>query len=291
MQIFVAVCDSNSVTEAAHRLFMAQSAVSLVISELEKHYGVKFFDRISRRLHLTDAGKYYLSFARRILESFDEMEKKIQNWDDWGLLRIGSSITIGTYLLPQLATSFYEQFPNIKMHVLIDQSSVIEQKLLKNELDAALIEGMVHSDRIVSHSLMNDELVLICGKDSRLRQTPQISLDQLREQPFILREKGSGTRELFDSVLLTRGLLIAPIWESISTEAIINAVAAGIGLSVLPLRLVERELASGRLFQIKIEHVDFKRQFYLIYHQDKFISGSIDAFIQHCIQSTKGVAK
>lgn len=282
MKIFVAVCDCGSITLAAQKLCCTQPAVSLAIKELETYYGVTLFDRISRKLFITEAGKRFFTYADQIVSLFDEMEKGIKDWDSIGLLRIGASITIGTCLIPDYVRRFSIQHPNIKITITIDNSHVIINKILLNELDFALIEGIAHSDSIASQAFMEDELVLICGADHCLAAKSEVSLDELASQPFILREKGSGTRELFDSTMLIHDLTVTPSWESISTDAIINAVALGIGISVLPLKLVKRDIDEHRLVSVKTKGIEFKRSFNVVYHKDKHLSGSALAFINMC---------
>jgi len=281
--IFVTVCECHTVTEAARRLYMAQPAVSLAIRELEHHYDVRLFDRIGRRLHLTEPGQQVLGYARHILDSNEELEQQVRNWSSRGNLRIGASITIGSNLLPDMVIRFKEQYKDIQLRATVDQSLVLEQKILRNELDLAMIEGLVHDETILAQDFMDDELVLVSRPGRQGLPEGKVSLSQIQDLPFILREKGSGTRELFDSVMLTHGLLITPIWESISTEAIIRAVSAGIGLSVLPLRLVEEELGQGDLERISLLETEFRRQFRLIHHKDKYLTTAMKAFIQHCL--------
>lgn len=282
IRIFLKVCECDSVTEAAEKLGIAQPAVSLAIKELEDYYGVLLFDRISRRLYLTEDGKALLKYARQITFLFEEMENNIKNWDSLQLLRVGSSITIGTCLIPDYVKRFHSAYPKIKVNVTIDNSSVIEKKILRNELDFAFIEGITHSENILSYHFLEDRLVLVCGANHDLSGQSNISLDELSHQTLILREKGSGTRQLFDSTLLTHGITVTPAWESISTEAIIHAVASGIGVSVLPYRLVEHDLAEHRLQIVKIKNVEFKRFFNLIYHKDKHLSKSALEFLKIC---------
>lgn len=282
MQIFAAVCDCQSATAAAEKLGIAQPAVSFAIKELEDHYGVRLFDRISHRLLITAEGKELLRFARQILSLFDAAECDIKNWDSFGLLRVGSSITIGTCLMPEYVKRFHSAYPNIKVRVTIDNSAVIEKKVLENQMDFALIEGTVHSDQIVFREFMKDELVVVCGADSAFAGRTELSLEELPGLPFLLREKGSGTRELFDSTMLIHNLSIEPIWESISTQAIIKAVAAGHGLSVLPYRLVKPDLDRRNIKQLTLKDIRFRRAFYLIYYKNKFLTKSAKEFIALC---------
>lgn len=277
MKIFVTVCRCKSATAAAEKLGIAQPAVSLAIKELEQYYGVSLFDRISHRLYITDEGKRLFEYACKIVLLFDEVKSDIRDWDSFGVLRIGSSITIGTCLLPGYVACFHSRYPKTKVLATIDNSAEIEKKILENQIDFALIEGSVHSDSIARYPFLKDELILVCGaKDKTFPD--EVSVEQLCKLPFLLREKGSGTRELFDSTLLTKGITITPDWESISTEAIINAVARGLGVSALPLKLVEHDLSLKILKQIRIRDLTFERYFYLIHHKDKHLSKSILAF-------------
>jgi len=282
MKIYVAVCECESVTAAAEKLYLAQPSVSLAISELEKYYGVKLFDRISRKLYITELGKQFLNYATHIVSLFDEMEKEIKNWDSIGTLRVGSSITIGSYLLPQYVNRFYEQFPLIKVQVIIDNSEEIEKRIMTNEIDFGLIEGITHNPQIKSEKFMEDELVLICGTNHPLYNAEQIAIEVLPEYDFILREKGSGGREMFDSTMLVHNIEIKPVWESVSTRAIIKAVSAGLGLSVLPYLLVKQDLEAKIIKQIKIKDITFKRHLFMIYHKNKFHTKSALEFMKLC---------
>lgn len=277
MKIFVTVCRCKSATAAAEKLGIAQPAVSLAIKELEQYYGVSLFDRISHRLYITDEGNRLLQYASKIVLLFDEAESDIRGWDSFGVLRIGSSITIGTCLMPNYVARFHSQYPKTKVLVTIENSAEIEKRILENQLDFALIEGNIHSDNIVCYPFLKDELILVCGAKGT-SYPDEVSVEQLERFPFLLREKGSGTRELFDSTLLSKGITITPNWESISTEAIVNAISCGIGVSVLPLKLVEQGLSKKIIKQIRIRGLTFERYFYLIHHKDKHLSKSILVF-------------
>lgn len=282
LKIFVTVCDCNGITAAAEKLYLAQPSVSLAISELEKYYGIKLFDRISRKLYLTESGKQFLNYATHIVSLFDEMEKEIKNWDSFGMLRIGSSITIGNYLLPKYVQMFKQQHPNIKVQVTIDNSEEIEHRIMSNSIDFALVEGVIHSPQLKHNTFMEEELVLICGTNHPLYKLKEVKIEMLKDYEFILREKGSGGRELFDSTMLLHGMEIRPIWESVSTQAIIRAVSLGLGLSVLPNLLVEKDLKAGNIEQIKVKNLSLKHRFHVIYHKNKFLTNSAKEFINLC---------
>ncbi|MCI9272720.1 MAG: LysR family transcriptional regulator [Clostridiales bacterium] len=286
LTIFIKVCECGSITKAAEKLFLAQPAVSLAISELEKYYGIHLFDRISRKLYITQAGKQFLDYALHITGLYKEMETEMKNWDSIGSLHIGSSITIGTHFLPKYVEVFSHIYPEIKVHITVNNSKNIENMVLNNEVDFALIEGVLHTDRLIAESFLEDELVLVCGMVHPLSAQTKISLDELTQQTFLLREPESGTRELFDSTLLTYGVSIEPSWESVSTGAIIQALIKGFGLSALPYYLVKDLLDSKLLHRLYLQNIDFKRKFHIIYHKNKYLTKSALAFLEICKDSS-----
>lgn len=282
MRIFVMVCECGSTTTAAERLFLAQPAVSLAIRELESYYGVRLFDRISKRLYITEQGKHLLNYAKHIIDLFDEMEKSIKNLDSIGELRIGSSITIGNHLLLIYINALKALHPETNVRVIIDNSEEIEKRIIANTIDIALIEGLVHNEQILFEKFKEDQLVLICGKNHPLHKINEIEIKELTKFDFILREKGSGSRELFDSLMNINEIKVDPIWESISTQAIIRAVIDGIGLTVLPLLMAEQYIAKGEVHEIKIANTSLHRDYYIIYHKNKYLTKLAKEFISIC---------
>lgn len=279
LKIFVMVCNTGSVTEAAEKLYLAQPSVSLAISELENYYGVKLFDRISRRLYITDAGKNMLQYASHIVSLFNEMEQKIKNADEIGKLKIGSSITIGNYLIPRCIKEFSSLYPNIEIEVLIDNSENIEKKVLNNQIDIAAIEGGLHSTYLVNSNFYDDELVFICGRDHEFSGRKDVSVQELANSKFLMREGGSAGREMFNVIMQPYGVNIVPIWESTSTRAIIRGVNAGIGISVLPYLIVKEYLSSGEIRQFEVNGINISRKYSIIYHKNKYLSDSMLKFI------------
>ncbi len=283
LRIFVAVCEQGSVTKAANKLYLAQPSVSLAISELEKFYGVKLFDRISRRLYLTDVGSQFLNYAKHIIHLFDELESGMQNWGSSGVLKIGSSITIGNYFLPQFVTKFKEIHPQIKIYVTIENSQIIEDHVIANNVDFAFTEGIIDNPKLVVTNFCEDDLILICGPDHELAEAGGVDLETLSRQDFILRERGSGGRNIFDGAMLAHDIKITPIWESVSTQAIVRAVGKGLGISILPHLLVKDALAEGVVKQINVPELKLKRQLKIIYHKNKYLTPAIKDFLALCI--------
>jgi len=279
----LAVCDSGfHTTKAAEALHMTQPAVSLAIKELEQYYGVALFDRIGRRLQITPAGQRFREYASHIKTTFDEMEKGMRNWDAFGVLRVGTSITIGSQFLPSYVRAFYNRYPGTEVRAVIGPSEMLEQKILNNELDFALIEGVCHIPAFVTEEYMEDRLTVICPLESGFCQGQELSLEEFRRQKFLLREKGSGTREVFDQVVEQAGFSVDPVWEAMSTTALVNAVINGLGIAVLPHRMIIRPLELGLFTAVRVKGVDFCRKFQIIYHRDKFLTTSAKMFLDLC---------
>lgn len=290
LKIFVAVCDYKTITKASEALYIAQPSVSLAISELEDYYGVRLFDRISRKLYLTEAGEQVLGYARHITDLFDEMEQRIKNAEASGTIRVGASITVGTCLLPFYAKKFESAFPHLTLSATVENSDILEKMVLGNKLDLALIEGIPHSDQLIVSPFLDDELVVVCSKENPLWRKKEVLPEELTHQPLILREIGSGTRQLFDNAMMLHNLPVTPHWECISTQAILNAVAMDIGISVLPFRLVDSALKEGKLKRIPVKDLELRRKFYIIYHKNKYLSSALQGFIMLCREETNILA-
>ena len=283
MRIFCAVCENDcSTTKAAAQLNMSQPAVSLAVKELENYYEVRLFDRIGRRLSITSAGEIFLRYARRILALFSGVEREMRDWNRFGKLRIGASLTIGGQLLPRYVGLFKKCHPEAEIDVLVAPSSELEQKVLDNELDFALVEGTMYAPAIVSIPYMTDSLAIVCAADGMYRQGQIIDLEELQKHILLLRNKGSGPREIFERACREKGFVPTAGWESISTSALLNAASQGLGLAVLPYRLVEQQGQEGRVVTVQVAGLDLRREFSIIKHKDKDLTASAEAFIQLC---------
>lgn len=280
MRIFVTVYQCNSITKAAKALHLAQPSVSLAVGELERYYGVKLFDRIAKRLYVTEQGKKFYNYAIHIVSLFDEMEKGIRDWDRVGAIRIGASITIGNYILPNRMEVFKQMYPDIQVSVMIKNSTDLEEEVRNNQIDFALVEGMPAPDQMMAVPFMKDKLCFICQTSHPLAAKESITLSEAAAQEFLLRESGSAGRELFEGILAVHDLSVVPIWESISTQAIVKAVSRGLGVSVLPYLLVKSEVEEGQVKEIPIEGVDLTRDFSIIYHKNKYLTPSAKAFME-----------
>ena len=204
MKIFVAVYQQKSITLASNSLHLAQPSVSLAIKELEEYYHIRLFDRLSRRIYPTENGHRFYEYALHIVSLFSEMENKIPAWDANAPLHIGSSITLGTCLLPSLVKVYQEQHPEIKIYVTIKNTGTIEQAVVDNQLDFALVEGTVTHPEIISEVFSADTLCMVAAPGHPLAANRTVTLADAASCPLLLREPGSAGREIVESLFIRR---------------------------------------------------------------------------------------
>jgi DNA-binding transcriptional LysR family regulator len=285
LQIFVTVYREGSITGAACRLGITQPAVSSAIRELEHHFAVKLFQRSGRSIAKTPNADTLYDYASHITALYSDMNHAFRDADAGIPLRIGSSISIGTCILPRCIRAYIDHTHSPMPYVKIDSSDIIVRMIEENQLDYALIEGSTHSGRILSEPLITDRLIPVCSPDHPLASRKQLRLDDLREENFLLREKNSGTRQLAESVLAQHSFVLTPAWESTSTTAIMEAVSLNLGISILPARMLTAALAEGSLRELSLPGIRFQRQYSVIYHQNKYltrrITDAIDFFKQY----------
>ena len=281
LKIFVAVVQQGGVTKAAQALHLAQPSVSLALRELEKYYGVALFDRLGRRLRLTECGQTFYGYAVHIISMLEEMETQIRSRYALETPRIGASVMIGTYLLPALIRQYQSGSPEMRVSVKVCRASQVEQLILDNELDIGLIETAPEHPELNALPFFRDELQAIVPPDSALAAQATVTIGELASQPFLMREPGSASRKTLDACLALHHLTVRPTWESASTQALIKAVAAGLGVAVLPQMLVARDVADGLVARIPFREPLY-RTLYVIYHRRKQLSANMQRFLALC---------
>lgn len=272
LEIFVAVAESGHMGSAAKRLYISQPTVSHAITQIEETYHVKLFERLSRKLYITEAGEEFLQYARHMLTNFADMEQFLRHASEQLCIRIGASLTVGGFFLADMISQYEKENPKIRIRVYIDNSKDIVQKILDGTLDLAVIEGNVHAKDIVTREVYKDEMVLICGKQHPLALKKSVKAEDLRNIDCVLREEGSGTREIFMDFAESRGIPIVEKWVCHSSDSIINIVAAGQGVSLLSKALLLHE---DRVVKLPLADTPIERSFRIIYHKDKYLSTAL----------------
>jgi len=280
--IFLSICKFKNFTRAAQELHLSQSSVSVQLHQLEDTLGCKLIDQIGKRIYLTEAGQIVEQYARKIWSLIQELQEVMGALRGLkkGTIHIGASTTPGTYLLPRILGEFKTQFPQINISLEIANSREIEKRLLSNELDLGFIGGEVAAPEIKKEQYILDELVLISSpKNALTAKRKSLALKDLEGQRFILREKGSATREIIERLLASQNFSMDIALELGSPEAVKQAVEAGLGLSFVSRYSVLQEVAEGRLCIIKLKDMDFQRPLYIIYLKDKQLSPAAQAFL------------
>lgn len=282
-KIFKIVAECKSMSKAAEQLYISQPTISQTISDIEKHYKVKLFDRYPKQLFITSAGEKLLNNVNSLLYKFETVEN-LNLSNDWRIdVRIGATDTAASCILTHIINKSKEVNDKLEFYVSIDNTDNIEQKLLKNEIDFAIIEGSIKSKDIVTMPIADDCLVLVCGKNHPLADTPNIKANDLCNQDFIVREKGSGTRQLFDDVMKLKHINHNIKWECSSFAAIKQAVINNQGIGLISARLIADEVENGSLKVIMANEFVWKRDFYLCYHKSKNLSKDLMPIVETAV--------
>lgn len=287
MRIFQKIYETQSVTRAAEALHMTQPAVTRALQELEKYYGLRLFERLNRRLTVTEAGRRMYDYALHLTETFDTMEKSLRDWERQGVLRVGASVSLGCSLLPQLARTFQEEHPGVEVRVRIANGELLRRDLLENRLDLALLEGEENGADLMLTPFAAGEMALIVPPGHPLARAGGATLAQAAAYPLLLREMGSATRRFLDQLLMSRGLAVQPVWESASTQALLSAVREGLGITLVPWALARQTVLRGEAERCPVTDAELIRRRYVAWHPSKYVTGTMRAFVNLCMEQAK----
>lgn len=287
MRIFQKIYETQSVTRAAEALHMTQPAVTRALQELEKYYGLRLFERLNRRLTVTEAGRRMYDYALHLTETFDTMEKSLRDWERQGVLRVGASVSLGCSLLPQLARTFQEEHPGVEVRVRIANGELLRRDLLENRLDLALLEGEENGADLMLTPFAAGEMALIVPPGHPLARAGGATLAQAAAYPLLLRETGSATRRFLDQLLMSRGLTVQPVWESASTQALLSAVREGLGITLVPWALARQTVLRGEAERCPVTDAELIRRRYVAWHPSKYVTGTMRAFVNLCMEQAK----
>ncbi len=278
LEIFERVASSQHVTKASEQLLISQSAVSMAIVELERLCGAPLFERRGRRLLLNDRGRLLLPEAKEVLRRTRTIEKVLNEavQEPAGTLCVGASTTIGNYLLPSLLGEFARLYPRAKALLTVGNTQQIETAVENGELDLGLIEGPRHLASLESSVWREDELVVIVGQKHPWSRKRVASAKMLLNAPWIMREKGSGTREVFEAAMVKQGIAISLYLELGHTEAIKKAVEAGLGVGCLSRMAVQRELDNHWLVKVDTP-LDLRRNLTILTRSDTYRTKLLEA--------------
>lgn len=282
LKIFQTIARCRNFTQAAAELHVSQPSISVQIRQLEEELEVPLFDRLGKRVALTEAGRLLERYVQRIFAVTDEARKAIDELKglERGRLLIGASTTPGIYLLPRVLSCFQRRFPRIETLLTLANTRLIEEKILHNELDIGIVGGHLVEDGITLEPYVTDEIVLAVGQNHPFYQRKQITLEELRKEKLIVREKGSATREVAERRLKEAGIILKPSLELGNPEAVKQAVAEGLGVAFLSKFSIQLEVQIGRLKSIDIQDFSLTRPLSIVYHKDKSLLNTVSAFLR-----------
>lgn len=281
LEVFAEVLKSGSTTQASQGLSLSQSAVSAALADLESQLGVQLFDRVGKRLVVNEHGRLLYPRTVALLEQAGEIEQLFR--EDNGALRVFASSTIGNYLLPGMLAGWRKDFPDLPLELSVGNSQDVINAVADFRVDIGLIEGPCHMTDLVSEPWLEDELVVFAAPDAPIFARP-VTLESLATAPWILREQGSGTREIVDYLLLSHLPQFKLALELGNSEAIKHAVRHGMGISCLSRRVIEEQLVVGTLKEVPVPLPKLKRTLYRIHHRQKHLSKSLLRFLSYCTE-------
>jgi DNA-binding transcriptional LysR family regulator len=284
LEIFVRVAELGSFSRAAETLFLAQPTVSEHVRALEDELGVQLLDRLGRGASPTHAGRLLLGYAQRMLALSREAGQAIARFQGRvaGELLVGGSTIPGEYVLPALVGAFRGKYPEVSVSLRIGSSGEVQSWVDEGRVEIGVIGAPPGSRALEGRPLMADELVLVVQPGHPWTTRGRVSLDDLRGEPLIVRERGSGSREAFERALEGVGLDLGAfrvVGEIDSTQAIKQAVRAGVGVSIVSARAVEDECRAGLLARLTLDGLRIVRAFYLVTHRDRSRSPLAQAFL------------
>jgi DNA-binding transcriptional LysR family regulator len=293
LKSFIAVARSGNITQAAKELHISQPALTSQIHKLEKEYSEILFYRRVKGVELTPSGKLLYDYALRINSLYEEISETlgVQSGETHGILHLGATFTIGEYLLPQIMGRFKNRFPYVDLLLEIENTHKVVEEVANGNLDFGLVEGPFENGLIRSEKLTDDELVVVCSVRNKLANISELDLDTLYNQPFILREQGSGTRQVFEDALIRAGIdlsKIRVIMQLGSTHMIKSLVAENIGMTVISERTVREELKQGVLKRLKVPALNLGREFVFTFKKGMNLSYIHRQFVAACRQFVDG---
>jgi len=285
LKVFITVANTKNFSKAAKVLNLTQPAISFQIQTLEQYYQTMLFDRVNRHVKLTESGELLLEYALSMNDLQAELERKMQQLTGQvkGNLTIGASRTVGEYIMPYIVSAFKKEYPDVDIALEIYNTRQVENNIMNNTIDVGLVESDISNKKLFYQDFLDDELVLIVSSNHRWASEETISLLELKDEPFIIREAGSGSRLVFEQALLDSDFDIENlniIMEIGNITAIKTIVASGLGVSVVSKWAAEDMVNSGEICILRIKEFTIHRKLSIILNNDFFESEACSKFVR-----------
>jgi len=285
IEAFIHVVRHKSFSKAADAIYLTQPTISAHISSLENELGIKLLDRSSRVIHPTKAGKIFYEYAVNLVNTRDEAIFSLNNFTNClsGKIHIAASTVPSQFIMPQLILEFQKKYKNILFNLVQMDTNQVLEEILENSFEIGIVGSKINNDKLRFESLLEDKMVLITPNNEKFNkfQNDSISLEDLKNEKFIFRESGSGTRKEFEKKLIKAGKdpkSINIIAQINSAEAIKQAVSLGVGISIASYISVKDYIKFGLIKAFEIKELDLKREFYLVYHKNRPMSPLVNVF-------------
>jgi len=284
LRVFCAVVEKKSFSRASEAVFLSQPTVSLQIRALEQELGTRLLDRQGKEVSVTGSGKLLYGYARKILQIADEAEQAIARLKGliMGEIIIGASTIPGEYILPGLLAVFKEKYPGIEINLAIGDTKEIIRKVLDHEVEIGFVGQKEKGEKLEFYGFSIEKLVLIAPVSPPLVPHDQITVEELKKVPFIIRESGSGTRSSIERKLHEFGVKEADfniVMRVGSTAAVKKAVESGVGVSIISERAIENEIKLDLLKKVPIEGLELEREFFIVYRRGRSLSPATKALL------------
>ena len=292
LHIFCKVVERASFSKAADAVYLSQPTVSSHIKDLENHFQCKLIDRLGREVAPTKAGELLYRYAKKMIVLKDEMEKAIAEFQGVikGELVLGGSTIPSCYIVPPLMGRFKQQYPDVSITLIEKDTAGVIQDTMAGEVELGIVGAKAQDPRLQQRKILDEEMVVVVHRSHKWSKKKSVTLEQLVREPFVLREPGSGTRKSVEQALDKSGKWLSEqnvVAEMGSTEAIRQAVKAGLGISILSEYAVGEDVAAGLLSTIRIEGVSLQRSFFLVTHKHRTLSPLCQAFIRFLVRECK----
>jgi DNA-binding transcriptional LysR family regulator len=282
LRVFLTVAEHEHITRASEELILSQPAVTKTIQHLEQEVGLELIERHGRRIALTHAGHVLHNYARKVFALEREMEEALAALRDVdaGEITLAASTTTGVYLLPPIVARFHARYPQVSLNITILNSHEIVEETLNWNLDFGLVEGDAAALPVGLQVdvFAHDELVLVVGPKHRWKGLPALLPTDLRVGQLLMREQGSGIREVIEQAMLLHGVQVRPLLTVPDNEAIKQMAMSGVGAAIVSALAIQRELATGELVRIPIAGLDLRPELSLVKRTDKQLSRAAQAF-------------
>ncbi|WDV45379.1 LysR family transcriptional regulator [Clostridiaceae bacterium M8S5] len=272
LQTFITVASTNNLTKAAKDLNITQPAVSQHIKALETYYETKLLYKEGKHMKLTNEGELLLEYAMKISRLNNKLKRQIQNKSKQiKKYYVGATLTVGGYVLPQIISQYKRKYPNVEILLYVENTQAILKKLFKGQIDIGIIEGPFDKSKVQYKKYKDDELILVVSPYHPLAKRSSVTIEEVLKQKLILREKGSGTRKVFENAIIASHHELSEMnvyMEVGSLVAIISLIQSNLGCTIISQEAVRGQLEEGKLIEVPISNLKILREFNFVYLDD-----------------------